>query len=228
MNTSPTLLSTKKLSVAQKELVLNTGLRLVEYNAVTIDFLEVKGPENTISNIIFTSKNAVHAVFNQKSLPFYKIENSEIRVFCVGENTKKLLEDNGCNVVEVAYNASDLAKIIIKRYKSDSFLFFCGNMRRDELPDLLKQNNISIEEQIVYNTYLTSNIFNRLFDGILFFSPSAIRSYVSTNNIGESILFCIGNTTASEARKYTDNVVVANRPTIENVIVQAATYYRDK
>ncbi|EZH72475.1 uroporphyrinogen-III synthase [Aquimarina atlantica] len=216
MNTSPTILSTKKLSAAQKELLLNTGLGFVEYEAITIELLEIT-VKHTIQNAIFTSKNAVKAI---KSVGMI-ISNC----FCVGDNTKKLLEENGLNVVETAQNASDLAKIIIKKYKNDSFLFFCGNLRRDELPDLLKQNNVEVKEQIVYKTQLKSNKFTRSFDGILFFSPSGIQSYTSENKIGKSISFCIGNTTASEAKKHTDNIIVANKPTVENVIVQAVKHF---
>ncbi|PKV48999.1 uroporphyrinogen-III synthase [Aquimarina sp. MAR_2010_214] len=216
MDTSPTILSTKKLSAAQKELLLNTGLGFVEYDAITIELLE-NNIENTIQNAIFTSKNAVKAIKNSGMI----ISNC----FCVGDNTKKRLQENDLNVVETAQNASDLAKIIIKKYKNESFLFFCGNLRRDELPNLLEQNNVEVKEEIVYKTHLKSNKFNRMFDGILFFSPSGIQSYVSENKIGESIAFCIGNTTASEAKKHTDNIIVANKPTVENVIVQAVKYF---
>lgn len=219
MDTSPTILSTKKLSTAQKELLLNTGLGFVEYEAITIELLEITN-KHTIQNAIFTSKNAVKAIKNSGMV----ISNC----FCVGDNTKKLLEENDFNVVETAQNASDLAKIIIKKYKNHSFLFFCGNLRRDELPDLLKQNNVEVKEQIVYKTQLKSNKFIRSFDGILFFSPSGIQSYTSENKIGESISFCIGNTTASEAKKHTNNIIVANKPTVENVIVQAVKHFTKK
>ncbi|WP_106791570.1 uroporphyrinogen-III synthase [Aquimarina sp. Aq78] len=219
MDTSPTILSTKKLSAAQKELLLNTGIGFVEYEAITIKLLEIN-IEDTVQNAIFTSKNAVKAIKNSGMV----VSNC----FCVGDNTKKLLQENDLNVVETAQNASDLAEIIIKKYKNDSFLFFCGNLRRDELPDLLEQNNVEVKEQIVYKTHLKSNKFNRTFDGILFFSPSGIQSYVSENKIEESVSFCIGNTTASEAKKYTDNIIVANKPTVENVIVQAVKYFNKK
>lgn len=216
MNTAPTILSTKKLSVSQKELLLNAGLGFVEYNAIKIEFLEAD-IKTEIQNAIFTSKNAVKVVLNSKC----KIQNC----FCVGENTKKLLEENGQNVVETAQNASDLAEIIIKNYKSEAFLFFCGNLRRDELPDILKNNNVDLKEQIVYKTYTSIKEFSRFFEGILFFSPSGVQSYISRNSISkDTVVFCIGNTTALEAKKYTDAIIVANKPTVENVIVQAVKH----
>ncbi|MFD2563655.1 DUF559 domain-containing protein [Aquimarina rubra] len=220
-----TVLSTKKLSTAQKELLLNSGIGFVEYNAIEIELLPVNFSQN-IQNAIFTSKNAVRAVFNEnsKSLPLLW-ERAGVRACCVGENTKKLLEENGLKVVETAQNASDLGEIISKNYKNEQFFFFCGNLRRDELPSILKENNIQFEEVIVYKTHQKPKKFDRTFDGIFFFSPSGIYSYTSDNIIGESVAFCIGNTTASEAKKYTNNIIVANKPTVENVIVQAVKYF---
>lgn len=211
-----TILSTKKLSKTQKELLLNSGIGFVEYNAIEIELLDVEFNRD-IQNAIFTSKNAVRAV-----------ENSEFRIekcFCVGENTKKLLEKNGKKVIETAQNASDLGKIIAENYQNESFLFFCGNRRRDELPSILEENNIRLEEVVVYNTHQKMKQFHRDFDGIFFFSPSAVQSYIATNTIGKSIAFCIGNTTAAETRKHTNNNIVANKPTVENVIVQAVKYF---
>ncbi len=227
VNDKPSILSTKKLSQAQKELLLNANIAYVEYDAIKIEFLEVQ-PETEIKNAIFTSKNAVHAVFNgkSKSLPLLFRERAGVRVFCVGENTKKLLIENGQNVVETAQNASDLAEIIVKKYKNESFLFFCGNIRRDELPDFLQKNDIALTEQVVYKTHLNSKKFDRNFDGILFFSPSGIRSYITKNNIKNSTSFCIGSTTAAEAQKHSATAIIANKPTVENVIVQAVKYFK--
>ncbi|GAA4110345.1 uroporphyrinogen-III synthase [Aquimarina addita] len=219
-----TVLSTKKLSTAQQELLLNAGIGLVEYNALDIELVPIDLSEN-IKNGIFTSKNAVRAMLNLNiaySSDDFKIQNT----FCVGEKTKLFLETNGQKVLETAETAADLAKIISKKYKNEQFSFFCGNLRRDELPLILKNNSVRLKEYIVYRTHLNSKIFNRIFDGILFFSPSGVQSYVRTNRIGDSVVFCIGNTTASEAKKYTQTVCVANKATIENVIVQVVKYFK--
>ncbi|OED36014.1 uroporphyrinogen-III synthase [Flavobacteriaceae bacterium (ex Bugula neritina AB1)] len=210
------MLSTKTLSITQKELLLNAYIGFVEYDAIEIELLEVTlYPE--IKNVIFTSKNAVKAIQDSKS---------EIRsCFCVGEKTKKLLEANRYNVVEVAQNASELANIIVKKYKKEQFLFLCGNHRRDELPLVLKENGVQFEEILVYKTYKNPKKFNRSFDGVFFFSPSGVESYCTHNSMESSVAFCIGNTTASEVKKYTNNIIVANKPTVENVIVQAVKYF---
>jgi len=214
----PSILSTKKLTLAQKELVLNANIGFVVYDAIRIELLKISDAI-TIKNAIFTSKNAIKAILNSK----ITISNC----FCVGENTKKLLEENGYKVVETAQNASELAKIIVKKYKMELFYFFCGNLRRDELPDFLRENKVVCKEKIVYKTHQNLKKFDRDFDGVLFFSPSGIQSYVAENRIKKSVSFCIGNTTASEAKKYTDRIVIANKPTVENVIVQAVKYFKN-
>ncbi|GLU43105.1 uroporphyrinogen-III synthase [Allomuricauda sp. NBRC 101325] len=211
-----TVLSTKILTPAQKELFLNSGLGLVEYDALKIDFLNVEIPLDC-SNYIFTSKNAVAAFLNQVK----GAEVSKFNTFCVGEKTKALLEQNGLNVIEMANNASELGKNIVKNHKNEHFLFLCGNKRRDELPELLTENNIQFKEVEVYRTELNPKAFQRDFEGILFFSPSGIRSYLLENNMGNSTLFCIGDTTATEARKHSTQIITANKPTVENVLVQA-------
>ena len=217
-----TLLSTKILLPAQKELVLNSGLGLVSYDAIRIEFKEFELPTHfkTIQNIIITSKNAWQALKNKRPDEFKSVIATK-RFFCVGDKVKNAIEESGGNVLETAENAFSLAEKIIQNHKKDKFLFFCGNLRRDELPNQLSKYHVSFHEQIVYQTLPNHQKFNRTFDGILFASPSAVQSYCKVNEIGKSIAFCIGTTTTNEAKKYTDNIVIATKPSIENMIVQA-------
>ena len=53
----PTVLSTKKLALNQKELLLNSGIGFAEYDAINIEFLNFDLPKQTIQNAIFTSKD---------------------------------------------------------------------------------------------------------------------------------------------------------------------------
>ncbi|MDT0645546.1 uroporphyrinogen-III synthase [Zunongwangia sp. F260] len=207
----PTLLSTKKLSTAQKQLVLNSGLRFVEYDAIQIDFVDFKAI--SVENAIITSKNTAKAVI--------KNNISIQKCFCVGEKTSEVLKNHNYKIVEVADYGRNLANIVLNKYSDQSFSFFCGNKRREEIPSVLKENHIAFEEIEVYKTRLNFQHFQQEFDGILFFSPSAVQSFTKENQLKDSIVFCIGKTTASEAKKHTENIVTATKPSIENVIVQA-------
>ncbi|MBK5212711.1 MAG: uroporphyrinogen-III synthase [Flavobacteriaceae bacterium] len=214
------VLSTKKLSENQRSLLLNASISLVEYNAIKIEFVSFEVPSN-IGNAIFTSQNAVKAVMSY--------ELGVMSCFCVGEKTKSLLEENGQKVIKMTEYASELADYLVKNHKNDSFHFFCGNIRSDEIPSILKENNIAFEEIEVYKTTLNPKKFERNFDAVLFFSPSGVRSFVegntNNNNIpafaGMTKAVCIGTTTAQEAKKYTENVVISNATTVESVIAKA-------
>ena len=212
------VLSTKTLSLSQKELLLNTGISFVEYDAIKIEFSPVKIPSK-ISNAIFTSQNAVRSLEQSK----VTIENC----FCVGPKTKLLLEENGRNVVKMSDNSNDLGVFIAKNHSNDTFYYFCGNERRDELPNILKSQKIHFLEQKTYKTTPNWQKFHQKWDGILFFSPSGVSSFVKANLDSNQRLFnypafCIGSTTAGVAKDYFSNTVTANATIIESVIAKAA------
>ena len=155
----------------------------------------------------------------------------------MGKKTKQRLEENGFSVIKMTEYAAELADYLVNNHKKNSFHFFCGNIRSDEIPSKLKESNIIFEEIEVYKTILTPKKFERQFDAVLFFSPSGVKSYCEVNRVDSSIhpflqgvaegnrvglkAICIGTTTAQEAKKYTENVVIANATTVESVIAKA-------
>ncbi|TDN87347.1 uroporphyrinogen-III synthase [Salegentibacter sp. 24] len=211
------ILSTKKLSNSQKQLFLNSGLSLVEYDAITTEILDFELPSKKIKNAIFTSKNSVNAVAGR-----VRIEN----IYCVGEKTANLANERRFHIKEVADYGKDLAEIIVQKYFEESFIFFCGNKRRDDIPEILQKNEIDFKEIEVYKTTLNSKSFSQEFDGILFLSPSAVQSFTAKNRLKDARVFCIGKTTAAEAKKHTNNIITATKPSMENVIVQVVKYFK--
>jgi len=221
------VLSTKKLMPSQRELLINAKISLVHYDAIHINFISFKVPAS-VENAIITSQNAAKAIHDAN----ISIKNC----FCVGKKTKALLEENGLKVVKMTEYASELAPYLVENHKNAYFHFFCGNIRSDVIPSKLKENSVAFEEIKVYNTTLNPKKFERHFDAILFFSPSGIRSFVegNTNINGEIPAFagmtqavCIGSTTASEAKKYTENVVISNSTTVESVFAKAVKTLRN-
>lgn len=211
------VLSTKKLSLSQRELLINAGVSLVDYDAIKIEFVPFQ-VSSKIDNAIFTSQNGVNSFFNSSHSS--AIENC----YCVGEKTKALLEDKGQKVIKMTEYASELAPYLVKNHKNDTFHFFCGNIRSEVIPSALSENKISFEEITVYHTSLNPKKFERQFDAILFFSPSGVRSYCmeQSNLINPQTNFvCIGTTTAHEAKNYTENVVISNSTTVGSVIAKA-------
>ena len=147
-------------------------------------------------------------------------------VFCVGLKTKIMLSENGYNVVAYTGYAEDLAEIITLIYASESYTFFSGNLRRETLPKALKDAKIKFNEIQVYETTLTPQKIKSPVEAILFFSPSGIESYLKENKIKNETCFCIGTTTASALEGITKNIVVADQPTIEDVIEEVIAEYK--
>jgi len=145
------ILSTKKLLPTQKQVLLEANIALIEE-----DFIETKIKNFELSkvndNLIFTSQNAVQSVLQHPNCSELKSKN----VFAVGMKTKDVLTENGFNVIAYTGYASDLAEIISLIYGKETFTFFSGNLRRDVLPNTLKENEITFNEIEVYETNITS------------------------------------------------------------------------
>lgn len=140
--------------------------------------------------------------------------------------TKDLLTENGFNVIAYTGYAADLAEIISLIYPKETFTFFSGNLRRDILPDALTENGVVFNEIEVYETIITAKKINKKPNAILFFSPSAVESYLKLNTIKDEICFCIGETTAEALEnKKIKTAVIAGKPSVEHVIAEVMEYY---
>ena len=215
------ILSTKTLLPNQKEALVNSG-----FNVIEADFIQPKSNPfqlNEINdNLIFTSQNAVQSFLLDPKSADLKSKN----VFCVGLKTKIMLSESGYNVVAYTGYAEDLAEIITLIYASESYTFFSGNLRRETLPTALKDAKIKFNEIQVYETSLTPQKIKTPVEAIMFFSPSGIESYLKENKIKNETCFCIGTTTASALEGITKNIVVADQPTIEDVIEDVIAEYK--
>lgn len=221
MNSKAVILSTKTLSDSQRQKMLAAGFELFEE-----DFIATKKQEYELNNIndnlIFTSQNAAQRILENSNVDNLKTKN----VFCVGLKTKILLSEAGFNVVAYTGYASDLAEIITLIYGHESYTFFSGNLRKETLPNALKAVGIQFNEIQVYETILSPCKILEKLDGILFFSPSGVESYLKNNVIKKENCFCIGETTAEALEKHKiKNVIVADEPTIESVIDDVIAEY---
>ena len=196
------------------------------FNVIEVDFIHTKSQAfklNEINdNLIFTSQNAVQSFLLDPKSEDLKTKN----VFCVGLKTKILLSESGFNVIAYTGYAADLAEIITLIYANESYTFFSGNLRRETLPEALKEAKVKFNEIQVYETTLTPQKIETSVDAIMFFSPSAIESYLKENKIKNETCFCIGTTTSSALEGITKNIVIADQPTIEDVIEEVIAEYK--
>jgi hydroxymethylbilane synthase len=213
--------STKKLSELQKE-TLSEAIGISDSDFIKMRFnrIPAKVMKQQLENVVITSQNGVEAILNSFTKDEIKFKN----IFCVGRRTRKLIENKIGKVTHVAKNALKLAEYISKETEIKSVSYFCSDLRLDALPAYLQSNGVVVNEVEAYKTMLSPIKIDAAVAGILFYSPSGIESYLE-ENATDKVAFCIGETTAVEARKHFDKVEVANMPDVESVLQLVNTYY---
>ena len=213
--------STKKLSKLQKETLSHAiGIEDSDFIKIRFNRISAKVMKNSHENVVITSQNGVEAILNS----FTKEEINFKNIFCVGRRTKKLIENRIGKVAHVSKNALKLAEYISKETDIKQVSYFCSDLRLDVLPTYLQANDIIVNEIEAYKTMLSPVKIDDSVVGVLFYSPSGIESYLLENNT-DKIAFCIGETTAVDARKHFKNVQVANMPDVESILELVNTYF---
>lgn len=225
MSTGIRILSTKKLKVNQRQFLLNAGFSVIDADFIRVTELPFRLTDIN-QNLIVTSQNAAKALAAHPEVQTIRRNP----MFCVGSKTADLLDDLGFTIQETADNAQELADVILNDYAGESFTFFAGNIRRNELPMALMEADVEMNEIEVYETELTPVEIAAAVDGILFFSPSAVEGYVRKNKLADQVCFCIGTTTASavEGANPSGITIIANQPTIESTIAKCVNHFNPK
>ncbi len=216
--------STKKLSEIQKKL-LPTTVSTEDSDFIKIRFNRIapKVIKKEIENVVITSKNGVEAILHN----FTKDELQFKNIYCVGRRTKKLIEQRIGKVTHVEKNAKKLAEHLAGLLKLEEVTYFCSNLRLDTLTAILNANDIKVNEVEAYKTTYSSVKVDDKVNGILFYSPSTVESYMEKNETNK-VAFCIGETTAKEAQKYFEEVQVAKLPTVESVLELVNLHFAKK
>ena len=193
------------------------------------------------ATVVFTSMNAVEAVATELNE-----QNPGWKIYCTGNTTRQLVQKyfgDKC-IAGTADNAVSLAELILNNKDIDEVFFFCGDQRRDELPAILRRQNIEVIEIVVYQTIAVPQQLDKDYNGILFFSPTAVESFFRNNKAKDNtVLFAIGNTTANEIKKYLsaspsqasagktgktgseNKIIVSDEPGIKDLLEKAIHFF---
>ncbi|WP_075341302.1 hydroxymethylbilane synthase [Tenacibaculum agarivorans] len=206
--------STKALSEPQKNL-LPQSMKVEDSDFIKIRFNRIapKLVKEEIEHVIITSKNGVEALLHNFTVEQLQFKN----IYCVGRRTKKLIEQKIGKVTNSERNAKKLAEYLSKEISGESATYFCSDLRLDTLPTVLSSYKITVNEVEAYKTMYSPVKVDETVQGVLFYSPSTVESYMQENE-GDKIAFCIGETTAKEASKYFEQVQVAKMPTVESIL----------
>lgn len=221
--------STKEINVYSTK-SFTEDQRLLFHEKVTVessDFIKIslnrihpRFLKNEIQNVIITSKNAVEALLTN----FSPVELQFKNIYCVGRRTKRLVETKIGKVTHFENNAKKLANYLVEYMEGLEVTYFCSDLRLDDLPTILEKNNIKVTEVEAYQTKYDGIKVANTVESVMFYSPSTVESFVQKNNT-EVIAFCIGETTANEAKKHFSDVKISKVPTVESVIELVNEHY---
>jgi uroporphyrinogen-III synthase len=210
------VLSTRELSPSLVEKAAAAGVVIESLSFIATEPMKAVEVPEASAVVVFTSGNAVEAIDGASGRGW--------KIFCTaGATRRKVAERFGETAISgTAESAAELAKTIIGEGWVKAVWFFCGDLRREELPAMLRQAGLEVHEVVVYKTRLTPRKIGRVYDGIAFFSPSAVESFFSVNTMAPGTrLFAIGGTTAEAIRQRCDNpVTTSERPETELLINQ--------
>ncbi len=241
------ILSTKLLSPELVEEAAQQGIAVTSQLFIDIQPAVTDEATDACANMlfhggtmVFTSPNAVKALADKEGGVYQYLMDSRFgfhtagpaacRIFCLQGATLAAVEAHMpyLLVAGTAANSTELAqKILADGVKAVTF--FCGNIRRQELPDMLRANDVGVTEYVVYRTTETPAPLEETFNGILFLSPSSVRSFFSANKLpGHTVCFAIGETTAEALREATVNkVIVSSTPSMSALLATAIYYFNN-
>jgi len=130
--------------------------------------------------IIFTSRNAVDHFF--QICRELKVEMpADMKYFCINEQTayylQKYIVIRKRKIFSGSRDTRDLMELM-KKHKSEKFLFPCSDIRINELPDFLRENEFDYSEVVIYHTMAAnlSDLSDVYYDILAFFTPAGINS----------------------------------------------------
>ena len=130
--------------------------------------------------VIFTSRNAVDHFFRLATESKVEIP-ADMKYFCISEQTANSLQKyiviRKRKIFTGERTAADLIKVL-KKHKDEKYIFPCSNIRKDDIPNFLEENEYNYSEAIIYKTVASdlSDLADVNYDIIAFFSPSGINS----------------------------------------------------
>jgi len=215
--------STKTLTDNQKQLFHDDVVsESSDFIKISFNRMTQKVLRPMPKNVIITSKNAVEALLTNFAPQELQFEN----IYCVGRRTKRLVERKIGKVKHTENNSKALAEYLVEYIDGTEVTYFCSDIRLDELPEILKESHIEVNEITAYETKYNSVKVDDTTEGVMFYSPSTVQSFKQENIVSDKMIaFCIGETTAKEASKHFNDVRIAKIPTVESVIELVNVHY---
>lgn len=141
-----------------------------------IEFIPSDIDLNNYEALIFTSKNAIY------SLDSFNNEWKNIDSYAIAPKTAKVINENSGKVkfIGVSSHGNEFAKELAPLLRNKKCLYVRAHKVVSELVDILKENDILIDELITYKTVSNVNFLNEEIENnstIIFTSPSSVNCF---------------------------------------------------
>lgn len=188
------------IKVDFREFIEVQGVPYKEFRKEKVNILEHTA-------VIFTSRNAVDHFF--RICQEAKLEMpAEMKYFCISDQTANYLQKyivlRKRKLFVGLRTAADLFEVI-KKHKGEKYLYPCSDIRKDDLPEFMRANNLKLTEAVIYRTVASdlSDLSDVKYDCLAFFSPSGISSlFINFPDFaqGGTRIAAFGPTTAKAVR----------------------------
>ena len=188
---------------------------------------------NEYNWLVFTSKNGVKIFFDylRKNKKDFRVL-SNLKIAAIGSQTAKSLNDYGIivdyipDVYEGKYLGEGLSQIV---GKNEKVLLLRALKGTQEITNKLSENNIYYMDIPIYDTlYVNENekeikqlIDEDEIDYVTFTSASTVEGFINSMpnvDLSKVMGLCIGNQTATVAKKYGIRHIISDEATIDSMI----------
>lgn len=220
MNTTPHIVSTRTLTSDKLNELQTKGWKFTRHDFIS-KVIRVPADltaQSINKNVVLTSITGVKSFL--KIAEQLNLNGADYLVYCIARGTKEYAAASGLNIKSTALHASALADEILKDRDVKVVTHISSNLRRDELSDKLTDAGVVVHDVAAYRTEFTPIALDASYDALVFFSPSAVDSFLTMNLLQQVPCFCIGKTTGDHAKqKGYQQIYVADAPS-EDILVQ--------
>ncbi len=201
MSNVPHIISTRKLTSVKVAELQATGWKFTDHDFISKVIhvpTELKA-QSIHKHVVLTSITGVKAFL--QIVKHLHLNSEDYSVYCISRGTREYAAASKLNIKSTAPTASALADEILNDVEVKAVTHVSSNLRREELSEKLKGAGVVVHDVIAYRTEFTPLVIGSSYDGIAFFSPSAVDSFLSLNPLQQVPCFCIGQTTADYAKQ---------------------------
>ena len=209
----PAIFIGRKLSTLTRKWLNSQQIRFIEQPLVRITY---RKPDRTFFELlkqtekkwVVTSSYAAHWLLRFSDTIGLKKDD---RVYCLSEKQAGILIKCGVQVIRpTSPSANSLAELLVQQRDDKKVIYLRGDKSLNQLPELLSENRLDWQSIEVYKNTSVEIFMNEVFDGYLFFSASAIKSYKASGNFPppKASILANGDKTAQAAWAEFPNLVL--------------------